>query len=453
MAGCGKVRLIAIDDDPESLRLVEALLRESMGEQLDVLSFVDPVKGLEAVQRHRPDVVLLDLRMPNLGGMEVLERIVEMDRSIDVLLLSAHDSAEAAVEAIQKGASDYLIKPLDVARLRERVARLVEEGLRRRQADQLDEALLKTCQFEGITSRSPAMLDVFAAIRRVAPYFRNVLISGPTGSGKELVARALHRLSPSGSSSPFIVCNCAALTETLIENELFGHARGAFTGALEEKAGFFEMAHGGTLFLDEIGEMSSAAQAKVLRAVQNQEVQRVGSAVIRKVQVRIVAATNRNLEEEAAAKRFREDLYYRLAMFELKLPSVGDRKEDLPLLVREFVVRFARQYGKQIDGVTRKAEMVLHRYSWPGNIRELENAIDYACMVCDSARIDVSHLPEKLMRPPAPQIMAGSHPLVSLEEMDRLHARSVVGQLGGDKTEAAAVLGVSRATLYRLLAD
>ena len=180
-----------------------------------MLSFVDPVKGLEAVQRQRPDIVLLDLRMPNLGGMEVLERIVEMDRSIDVLLLSAHDSAEAAVEAIQKGASDYLIKPFDVARLRERVARLVEEGLRRRQADQLDEALLKTCQFEGITSRSPAMLDVFAAIRRVAPYFRNVLISGPTGSGKELVARALHRLSPSGSSSPFIVCNCAALTETL----------------------------------------------------------------------------------------------------------------------------------------------------------------------------------------------------------------------------------------------
>jgi DNA-binding NtrC family response regulator len=198
--------------------------------------------------------------------------------------------------------------------------------------------------------------------------------------------------------------------------------------------------------------MSAAAQAKVLRAVQNQEVQRVGSAVIRKVQVRIVAATNRNLEEEARAKRFREDLYYRLAMIELKLPSIADRKEDLPLLVREFVERFARQYRKQIDGVTRKAEMVLHRYSWPGNIRELENAIDYACMVCDSARIDVSHLPEKLMRPPAAQVPAGSHPLVSLEEMDRLHARSVVAQLG-DKTEAAAVLGVSRATLYRLLAE
>ena len=222
---------------------------------------------------------------------------------------------------------------------------------------------------------------------------------------------------------------------------------------MEDKAGFFEMAHGGTLFLDEIGEMSPAAQAKVLRAVQNQEVQRVGSAAIRKVQVRIVAATNRDLAEEVRAKRFREDLYYRLAMIELKLPPLADRKEDLPLLIREFVGRFARHYGKQIDGVTRKAEAVLRHCPWPGNIRELENTIDYACMICDSARIDVIHLPEKMLKPQAPQVSAGSHPLVSLEEMDRMHARSVVGQLGGDKTEAAAVLGVSRATLYRLLAD
>lgn len=453
MAGNGKVRLIAIDDDLESLRLVEALLHESLTEHLDVTSFGDPVKGLEAVKRQRPDIVLLDLRMPHLGGMEVLERIVEMDRSIDVLLLSAHDSAEAAVEAIQKGASDYLIKPLKVDLVRERVSRLVDEGLRKRKADRLDEALVSVCQFEGITSRSPAMLDVCAAVRRVAPYFRNVLISGPTGSGKELVARALHRLSPAGSSGPFIVCNCAALTETMIENELFGHARGAFTGAIEEKAGFFEAAHGGTLFLDEIGEMSPAAQAKVLRAVQHQEVQRVGSAVVRKVQVRIVAATNRDLAEEARQKQFREDLYYRLAMIELKLPSVEDRKEDLPLLIRAFVTRFARQYGKQIDGVTRKAEAVLHNYWWPGNIRELENTIDYACIVCDSARIDVNHLPEKVLRPREMRFSEGSHPMVSLEEMDRIHARFVVDRLGGDKTEAAAVLRVSRATLYRLLAE
>jgi DNA-binding NtrC family response regulator len=357
------------------------------------------------------------------------------------------------VEAIQKGASDYLIKPLKVDLVRERVSRLVDEGLRKRKADRLDEALVSVCQFEGITSRSPAMLDVCAAVRRVAPYFRNVLISGPTGSGKELVARALHRLSPAGSSGPFIVCNCAALTETMIENELFGHARGAFTGAIEEKAGFFEAAHGGTLFLDEIGEMSPAAQAKVLRAVQHQEVQRVGSAVVRKVQVRIVAATNRDLAEEARQKQFREDLYYRLAMIELKLPSVEDRKEDLPLLIRAFVTRFARQYGKQIDGVTRKAEAVLHNYWWPGNIRELENTIDYACIVCDSARIDVNHLPEKVLRPREMRFSEGSHPMVSLEEMDRIHARFVVDRLGGDKTEAAAVLRVSRATLYRLLAE
>lgn len=454
MSANGKVRLIAIDDDSDSLQFVERFLCEYMGDQLEVTSYLDPLKGLDAVHQERPDIVLLDLRMPNLGGMEVLERIVELDRSIDVLLLSAHDSAEAAVEAIQKGASDYLTKPIDVGRLRERVARSVEAGLQRRRAERLDDQSVETCQFEGITSRSPAMLDVFTSIRRVAPYFRNALITGPTGAGKELVARALHRLSPGGQgSSPFLVCNCAALTETLIENELFGHARGAFTGATEDKAGFFEMAHGGTLFLDEIGEMSPAAQAKVLRAVQNQEIQRVGSPAIRKVQVRVVAATNRDLAEEVREKRFREDLYYRLAMIELKLPSLADRKEDLPLLIREFIARFARQYGKQIAGVTRKAEAVLLRGQWPGNIRELENTIDYACMICDSARIDVPHLPEKLMRPPAVGPVApGSHPLVTLEEMDRMHARAVVSQLGGDKTGAAAVLGVSRATLYRLLA-
>jgi DNA-binding NtrC family response regulator len=454
MTGNSKVRLIAIDDDPDSLQIVESLLQRNMGEQLEISSYVDPIKGLEAVRQERPDIVLLDLLMPNMGGMEVLDRIVEMDRSIDVLLLSAHDSAEAAVEAIQKGASDYLTKPIDVDRLRERVGRSVEAGLQRRRADHLDDQSRETCQFEGITSRDPAMLDVCTAIRRVAPYFRNVLITGPTGSGKELVAKALHRLSPGSSTAPFLVCNCAALTETLIENELFGHARGAFTGATEDKPGFFEMAHGGTLFLDEIGEMSLAAQAKVLRAVQNQEIQRVGSPAIKKVQVRLVAATNRDLAEEVREKRFREDLYYRLSMIELKLPSLADRKEDLPLLIREFMVRFSRQYGKQIAGFTRKAEAVLLRNSWPGNIRELENTIDFACMVCNSARIDVEHLPEKLLRPPSPaQMPAGPHPLISLEEMDRRHARAVVSQLGGDKTEAAAVLGVSRATLYRLLAS
>jgi DNA-binding NtrC family response regulator len=447
------IKLIAIDDDPQSLRLLEAALEGCTETPLEILSYMDPIEGLEAVRRKRPSIVLVDLRMPKLDGMEVLERIVAMDASIDVLLLSAHDSAEAAVEAIQKGACDYLVKPVEIMKLRERVGSLAADGAQRLRAEQLDEEMLTACQFEGITGRSPAMLDMFAMIRRVAPYFRNILVTGPTGSGKELVARALHKLSPVGQSGPFIACNCAAIAESLLENELFGHVRGAYTGAVEEKAGFFELANGGTLFLDEIGEMSPSAQAKVLRAVQNQEIQRVGSPKVRKVQVRIIAATHRDLAQESAEKRFREDLYFRLAMVELKLPSLADRREDFPLLIREFVLRFGAQYRKDIEGITRKAESVLLRYPWPGNIREMENTIDYACMVCDSARIDVNHLPDKLLRPVAARTPTVVHPLVSLEEMERRHARAVVEQLGGNKVEAASVLGVSRATLYRLLAS
>jgi DNA-binding NtrC family response regulator len=447
----GKVKLIAIDDDPQALQLLEASLGAAVRSPVELFCYADPEEGMEAVRRKRPEIVIVDLRMPKLSGMEILDRIVELDPSIDVLLISAHDSAEAAVEAIRRGACDYLAKPLDLVRLQQRVAQLADECMLHRRAEQLDGELLGACQFEGITGRSPAMLEVFATIRRVAPYFRNILVTGPTGSGKELVAQALHKRSPA-SSGPFVVCNCAAMAETLLENELFGHVRGAYTGATEEKPGFFELANGGTLFLDEIGEMSPSAQAKVLRAVQNQEIQRVGSPVVRKVQVRIVAATHRDLAQESAEKRFREDLYFRLAMIELNLPSIADRREDLPLLIREFVLRFSGRYGKEIDGLTQKAESVLRRYPWPGNIRELENTLDYACMVCDSSRIDVNHLPEKILRPMTARVTAGSHPLVSLEEMDRMHARAVVDQLAGNKTEAASVLGVSRATLYRLLA-
>jgi transcriptional regulator with PAS, ATPase and Fis domain len=278
-------------------------------------------------------------------------------------------------------------------------------------------------------------------------------VTGPTGTGKELVARALHRLSPV-SKGPFVVCNCAALPENLIESELFGYLRGSFTGANQDKTGLIESAHNGVLFLDEIGELPLVAQAKLLRAIQHQEVPRIGATTARQVNVRIVAATNRPLRELARVKQYREDLYLRLAMVEIQMPSLADRREDLPLLIRHFVDHYSRHYNKQIEGVTVRAEALLMRHAWPGNIRELENALGYAAMMADSAHIDVQDLPESLRAPaPAPAELAPeAHPMVTVREMERIHASKVLELVGNDKVRAAQILGVSRATLYRLLA-
>ncbi|MFN7998194.1 MAG: sigma-54 dependent transcriptional regulator [Bryobacteraceae bacterium] len=436
----------AIDDDAQSLALVSAALKRY---DLEIVTSEDPLDGIEIVRQRRPHIVLLDLMMPGLSGMEVLERIVEIDPAINVILMTAYYSTESAVEAIQKGACDYLNKPIAIERLRERVERLLAEYERRNKALRLDAELLEACRFEGIIGRSPIMLEAFARINRVAPHFRTALVTGATGTGKELVARALHRLSPV-AAGPFVVCNCAAIPENLVESELFGHTRGSFTGALTDRAGVFEHAHGGVLFLDEIGELPAAAQAKLLRAVQHQEIQRVGSPAIRKVQVRIVAATNRDLRVLAAEKRFREDLFFRLSMVEIKLPPLSERKEDLPLLLRHFVDHFCALYGKSIEGLSRRAEALLARYTWPGNVRELENVIGYACMMAESDRIDVRDLPDNFQSESATSETPGIE-LVSADEIQRLHARRIVDYFGGDKVRAAEVLGVSRATLYRLL--
>src|SRR5271165_480922 len=446
-----KVTLLAIDDDPVSLDLIAAALK---GPDLDILTCEDPKAALLLVQKQRPQIVLVDLMMPVLSGLEVLERILEIDPVIDVILITAHYSTDSAVEAIQKGACDYLNKPLHLDRLRERVNRLVEEAKRHYKARKLDEALLDACRFEGIIGRSPMMLEVFARIARVAPHFRTALITGASGTGKELTAKTLHRLSPV-ASGPLTICNCAAIPENLAESELFGHVRGAFTGATSDKAGVFEAAHGGTLLLDEIGELPLSMQAKLLRAAQNQEVRRVGSNSVRKVNVRIVAATNRDLRTMVQEKTFREDLFFRLSMVEIRLPALIERKEDLPLLLRHFVEHFSTLYNKPIEGLTRRAETLLFRHNWPGNIRELENVIGFACMMAETPRIDIRDLPDNFHVEDSQGLHAavGAVELVSLDEIQRLHARRVLDFLGGDKVRTAEVLGVSRATLYRLLAQ
>jgi DNA-binding NtrC family response regulator len=442
------VTLLTIDDDRGNLELITAALEQ---EGLNIIAAADPTLGLELFFQKRPQIVLCDLMMPNLSGMEVLEKIVAADPAVEVILMTAHYSTDSAVEAIQKGACDYMTKPLNLEKLRGRIGELLCLAGERRRAHILERELMESYQLDGMIGRSPLILDVFVKIRRVSPHFRSVLVTGPTGTGKELVARALHRSSPA-SGKPFAVCNCSAIVETLFESELFGYVRGAFTGATQDKAGLFEFANGGTVFLDEIGELPLNAQAKLLRVLQNQEVQRVGSPATKKVDVRVIAATNRNLKEMVEQNTFREDLYYRLAMVEIKLPRLAERKEDLPFLQRHFVERFAAQYKKPISGITRRAQALMGRYHWPGNVRELENVIGSASMVANDDLIDIHDLPETLAAAGSEGLENAGDELVSIATVERRHVLRVLELLGGNKNRAAEVLGVSRATLYNILA-
>ena len=440
------VKLLVVDDTRENLELItEALAQKGV----QILTTNDPEMGFELFLRARPQIVLLDLVMPKLSGMELLERIAAADPGTDVILMTGHYSAESAVEAIQKGACDYLTKPLDLEKLRNRIRALLEDAEKRQQAFQLDLALVDAFQFEGMIGRSPLILETFARIRRVAPHYQTILVSGATGTGKELVARALHHLSPR-ASGPFVVCNCSALVETLLESELFGYVRGAFTGATQDKAGMFEQANGGTVFLDEIGELSPPAQAKLLRVLQQREVQRVGSPIPHAVDVRVIGATNRQLRAMVADGHFRDDLYYRLSMVEISLPRLLDRKEDLPLLQKYFVEKFAQQYGKPIRGITRRAQLRMAAYSWPGNIRELENVIGNAAMMTQGSTIDVDDLPE-LLKNTASLGSGADEDMLSLQELQNRHVAKVLERVGGNKARAAEILGISRTTIYEML--
>jgi DNA-binding NtrC family response regulator len=444
------VTLLAVDDDPASLDLIQAALKQP---GVEILTATEPAAGLEIALRRRPQVVLLDLKMPGMSGMELLDRLVEALPETDVVLITGHYSTDSAVEAIQRGASDYLTKPAGVALLRQRVGRLIDQAKRRQAALELDGELLKANQFEGMVGMSPLIRQVFERIRRVAPHFRTVLVTGATGTGKELVAGALHRLSP-GSAGRFAVCNCSAVVETLFESELFGHTRGAFTGASQDKAGLFEYANGGTVFLDEIGDMPLETQSKLLRVLENGEIQRVGSPAVRRVDVRVVAATNRDLREMVAQRLFREDLFYRLSMVDIRLPALSERKEDLPLLERYFIEQFSSQYGKPIRGLSPRVQILLARHSWPGNVRELKSVIGSACMMARGELIDVGDLPDYLRcGTPAPAGAAEDQELLTLAEVERRHVLRVLESVGGNKVRAAKILGINRATVYRIVEE
>ncbi|HLW89193.1 MAG TPA: sigma-54 dependent transcriptional regulator [Terriglobales bacterium] len=437
--------LLAIDGDPRNLAsITEALSQEG----LEILTANDPESGFELFLQARPKTVVLGLAMPE-AAMDLLERMVSTDPSVNVILVSDHYSADSAVKAIQKGACDYLTKPIDRRRLRHQIATFLAEAEVRQKTLSLDQELIQTCKFEGIVSRSPLMLDVFAKMRRVAPHFKTALITGSTGTGKELVARALHNLSPAPADR-IVVCNCSTLVESLVESELFGYVKGAFTGAIQDKSGLFESADGGTIFLDEIGELTPSAQAKLLRVLQDHRVRRVGSSVAREVDFRVIAATNRDLRSMVREGKFREDLYYRLAVVEISLPELSNRREDLPLLERYFLEKFALEYGKPIAGLTRRAQARMATYPWPGNIRELESVIGNACMMTDGKFVDINDLPERIRGQSGDQLFT-DEALFSLEEMQRRHVMRVLERVGGNKARAAEILGVGRATIYLIL--
>jgi len=435
--------VLVIDDDDLTIDFVRAALE---GRPVAVSGAADAASALSVFRNLRPGLVLVDLILPDMNGIDLLEKIREHDPETNVLIMTGHYSTESAVKAIQAGADDYLNKPVSVEILRERVDAWIEERANQQKAAQLELELLGSSTFEGIVGRAVPMLDLLTKTKRIAPHFSTVLVNGETGTGKELVSRALH--SWSGRRGQFVVCNCASVVETLFESELFGHKKGAFTGAVSDKPGLVDAAEGGTLFLDEVGEVPLEFQAKLLRLLQNRETRRVGDSQARQVDVRVVAATNRHLRRMVSEGTFREDLFYRLSMVQLQVPSLRARLGDLPMLIRHFLEDFSQRYKRGKLQITKRAEAALCRHSWPGNIRELENALSYACMLTQSGMVDLADLPDYLLenRP------AESSELQTLAEVENQHVRKVLKACEGNRARAAEVLGISRATLYRFLA-
>jgi two-component system response regulator PilR (NtrC family) len=448
-------RVLIVDDEPSLGEVLSISLKKA---GYTAAAETDPVRALERVRTDGPDVVVQDLKMPQMDGLELLRRIKQVRPETIVIIMTAFSDWDRAVEAMRAGAYDYLRKPFDEKfnDVKRSVARAL--GVRSFQNEQgvdFEEALTRIGLMVGDSLQMKQVRDL---IRRVAPTDSSVLVTGESGTGKELAARALHYFSPR-SRRPFATVNCGAIPETLMESELFGHVRGAFTGAVADKVGLLEVAAGGTFFFDEISEMSPALQVKLLRVLEEREFKPVGGLQTRHADVRFVAATNRNLEAEVREGRFRKDLFYRLNVIPLELPPLRQRREDVSLLAGYFLRRFSGRTGKPITGFSDAAREAMLRYGWPGNIRELENSIERAVAFCDGRTIGVEHLPEPVVkghetarRAPAPSLPAEGVDLDRrLAEFERWHLQQALERTGGNMTEAAALLKMSvRSFRYRL---
>ncbi len=439
--------LIAEDDQVQRDIIADILIKE--GHQ--VTAAASARAALDALEGDAFDLLLTDLRMPEMDGLELLREARRRRPELDVVLMTAHATVKTAITALREGAADYLEKPFDKDELLIIVDRVLEQRGLREENQQLRQLVSDSAALGNIIGESAPMRAVFDIVRRAVPLQTTVLIQGESGTGKELVARHIHFNGPR-KSKPFIVVNCAAIPETLVESELFGHEKGAFTGAERSREGKFEIAHGGSIFLDEIGDMELASQAKLLRVLQDGVVERVGASKSRPVDVRVIAATNRDLRERVSQGAFREDLFYRLDVLNVKLPPLRDRIDDLPVLVVHFREKILRRIGKPGPEISADAFERMRRYRWPGNVRELENTLEQLFILTDAPTITLEHLPEKLRDagPAADGFALPSGGLV-LEDLEQELIRQALQRSGGRIKDAAELLGLSYKTLqYRL---
>jgi len=446
-----KAKILVADDETSHRQMIEAVLA---AEGYEVTQAEDGQAAISAVEDRFYDLVIMDVRMPNVDGIQALQKIKQISPDIPVIIMTAYASVGSAVDALKSSAYDYLIKPLDIDELKI----LVDKALRHHQLEQenvyLKERLGDRFDFSNIIGRSPSMTRLFETVALVAPSEATALIVGESGTGKELIANAIHQNSPR-KDRPFIIVNCAALPETLLESELFGHEKGAFTGAIARKQGRFQLAHNSSIFLDEIAEMTPATQAKILRVLQEREFEPVGSTQTIKVATRVIAATNKNLEEEIQAGRFREDLYYRLNVVTVDVPPLRQRREDIPLLADFFLKQYAQKNRRLIKGFTPRATDLLMRYEWPGNVRELENIIERAVIMARGEMITPLEFPNDLQN--LDEALKESRidltPGRSLKEVEKVLILRTLEETGGNRTHAARILGISRRTLQLKLKE
>ncbi len=445
MADAPPIRLLIVDDDDQLRQTLERRFRRH-GLQPSAVASAEA--ALPLLDSHRFDVALLDLHLPGISGVDLLAELKARQPEVEVILLTGHGSIDTAIQAMKGGAYDYLSKPFHLPELEIHIQRAYEKGqLLRRQWQWVEHLRYESPRYQLIGS-SQAMARVHQMIERVAPTDATVLIHGASGTGKELVARAIHYNS-ARRDRPLVTINCAALQETLLESEMFGHERGSFTGAVAAKPGLFEVAEGGTLFVDEVAEMAPGLQAKLLRVLEDGRYRRVGGTQEVQANVRIVAATNKPLAEEQKAGRFREDLYYRLNVVAIVLPQLRDRRSDIPELIEHFLT--TRQLGPARYRIHPEALDVLVRYDWPGNVRELANVLERAQILAEDHLITLDDLPETMVDRGRPVPTSSSGDLLQLREVERSHVEMVLNREKGNKVQAAKVLGISRRALYRLI--